>query len=242
VAQDARFDIITSETHEAVMTITSHPVEKGADVVDHARPDPERITIEGYVSNKPSWSNPDVEKVMSFQPVPLAIPAKSGGAPIFTPGGLGQAVSGAVGSLLGKDALPTSIRALAPSGTWQDRARAMYTKLAQARLDRARITVVASAVQTIDDMLIERLAVPRTTADGNGLLFQIDLLKVRIVASEQVTAPDPAELRGVPAASKGSQAAKDADAKKADKEKTLAARGFDAAANKLRALQAGDLF
>lgn len=243
--ESVRFDVISSESHESILTITSHPVEEGSDVTDHARLEPERLTIEGYVSNKPSFSNPGVEDVMSQQTVSIAPPKsiseESVGpqtvAPIFTPGGAGRALSGAVAGLFGATK-PTSIQVLKASGEWVDRARAMYDKLKKAQTDRARISVNATKVQNLKDMLIERLAVPRTTSDGNGLLFQIDLIRVRIVSTETVEAPDPAELRGVKQTSLGSQATKaaDNDAKKLAQQKTLAAAGWDGAADFARGL------
>src|SRR5262245_31080718 len=49
-----RFDAVLSEVHEDVVTITDHPVELGVNVSDHARPEPERLTLEGVVSSIPN--------------------------------------------------------------------------------------------------------------------------------------------------------------------------------------------
>ena len=223
-----RFDAVTSESHEAVMAITSFPVEEGPDVSDHARPDQDRVTIEGYVSNKPTFSNPGVDRVMAFKSTQLKIPEKRGGPPLVSPGGLTSAVSGAVGSLLSGPPAD-KMQVLTPSGTWKDRAREMFELLDAARLSATRLTIISPKVRTVEDMLIERIAVPRTTADGEGLTFQIDLVKVRIVSSETVDAPVPTELRGMPQVSKGSQSTKEADddAKKREKAASIAANLFD---------------
>lgn len=46
-------DASVSETHTAEVEITEHPVERGANIVDHKRPKPDAVTIEGLVSNTP---------------------------------------------------------------------------------------------------------------------------------------------------------------------------------------------
>jgi hypothetical protein len=52
-----QFDVVTHEEHEGSVTITEHPVEDGPDVADHARPQAETITVEGFVSNSPLATN-----------------------------------------------------------------------------------------------------------------------------------------------------------------------------------------
>jgi hypothetical protein len=47
------FDATVTETHTDKLTMTQHPVETGADVTDHARKEPEEITISGIISNQP---------------------------------------------------------------------------------------------------------------------------------------------------------------------------------------------
>lgn len=51
------FDATVSERHEGKMTITEHPVEKGANVADHAQREPDVIDINGIVSNHPILLN-----------------------------------------------------------------------------------------------------------------------------------------------------------------------------------------
>lgn len=46
-------DASVSETHQGDVDVTEHPVERGANIADHARPKPESITIEGLISNTP---------------------------------------------------------------------------------------------------------------------------------------------------------------------------------------------
>lgn len=53
------FDAITSDTSEVTATLTTHPVEAGADVSDHKRPGPRRLTLEAIVSNSPLGDVPE---------------------------------------------------------------------------------------------------------------------------------------------------------------------------------------
>ena len=46
-------DASISESHTGEVEVTEHPIERGADITDHARPKPDRVTIEGLVSNTP---------------------------------------------------------------------------------------------------------------------------------------------------------------------------------------------
>src|SRR5687767_4349391 len=52
-------DATTNETHEAPSTITDHAVEQGASISDHIRPEADRLTIEGVISNTPIVLPPD---------------------------------------------------------------------------------------------------------------------------------------------------------------------------------------
>lgn len=64
-----RFDVVTSENHDSTNIITEHPVEEGADISDHVRPELDRVSIEAYVTNKPLPTNPDADQMGSFAPV-----------------------------------------------------------------------------------------------------------------------------------------------------------------------------
>ena len=46
-------DASISETHTGSVAVTDHPVEKGFNVSDHARPEAETLQIEGFISNTP---------------------------------------------------------------------------------------------------------------------------------------------------------------------------------------------
>src|SRR5690242_16413960 len=52
-----KFDVTTSEDPSDTIAITDHPVERGVNVADHARSEPERITLEGIITDTPHHGN-----------------------------------------------------------------------------------------------------------------------------------------------------------------------------------------
>ncbi len=53
---DLAIDCTVTETHTATSTVTEHPVESGAKITDHIRPDPVQLSITGIVSDTPIGS------------------------------------------------------------------------------------------------------------------------------------------------------------------------------------------
>lgn len=61
--EDIVLDAVVSESHDAEMEITEFPVERGAQISDHARLKPERLTLEAIVSNTPLSREQQARKV-----------------------------------------------------------------------------------------------------------------------------------------------------------------------------------
>ncbi len=51
-------DCSVSEQHQADVDVTDSPVERGANISDHARPKPETLTLEGLITNAPLSRDP----------------------------------------------------------------------------------------------------------------------------------------------------------------------------------------
>lgn len=204
---DVQFDVVTAETYEAVVSVTAHPVEKGAAIVDHARPDPVKVSIEGFVSNKPLPANLTAAeretRIMDVLPTALDYSQanKPKGAPLFTPGGLTQAVTALITS---ETKLPESVSAFRAAGEMPDRARLVFERLEYARTQRLFVSV-STRLHSVDNMIIERLAVARSTETTGGLPFQLDLVQVRVASTQEVSYPDPAQPRAAPEVKKGAQ-------------------------------------
>lgn len=48
------FDIVTGEEHQISATVSEHPVEDGANISDHVRPNLSRVTLKGLASDTPT--------------------------------------------------------------------------------------------------------------------------------------------------------------------------------------------
>lgn len=58
-------DASPSEQHVGANTITDHPVEEGANISDHSRPEPDRVQIEAVVSNTPITPSQQLRTIQS---------------------------------------------------------------------------------------------------------------------------------------------------------------------------------
>ncbi len=227
------FDATTSEDPTDAITITDHPVEEGTNVVDHARPDPERITLEGIITDTPHHGNLGDDDNYTDQPLSLSVdimgppgtqtihldvpdpPVEISESGLIRAGvsALGNAIFGGPNNdatawgVPNRKTLSASATAL-QAVSQVSRSRREYEKLLAAKDVTAVFDVVTSRREYFD-MLIERIGAPRTPEDGDGLKFSIDLRRLRIAASQTVDPPQPTEARGAKAKSMGSQTTKD---------------------------------
>jgi len=206
--EEVQFDVVTAESYEAVMAVSRHPVERGAPVVDHARPEPVRFQIEGFISNTPLPSNirKDEREYWGSGRRPLTYSSqKPEGPPLLSPGALTGAVTKIVSNLISPEKpLPKSVDAFGAQGNAVDRAKNVLELLEEARNTRA-LVMVSTRYHDIPDMLIERIAVDRTAESSGGLPFQIELTQIRIVDSEEVHYAEPSQPRATPEKKMGSQ-------------------------------------
>src|SRR5687767_8934803 len=77
-------DASISEQHTGEVEVTDHPVEKGANVADHARPKPNMLTIDGMISNTP-LSRAQQTRIIESGGVTLETTALRD-APAYSPG------------------------------------------------------------------------------------------------------------------------------------------------------------
>jgi len=197
-----RFDAVTTETYEAIMQVTDHPVEVGANVVDNARELPSTFVVDGYVSNKQLGSNPGQGGVLVEQVIPLTIPKPDPHLSLAS-------LTGAAFDALLPPPQPTAT--VQTTDTTPSRVAEMLEALDSARVGRFLCTISCAPFGLdIDSLLIRRRAVSRTLADGTGATFHVELTKIRLVSALTVGAPQPAEARGMKIAAKGSKATKEA--------------------------------
>lgn len=111
-------DLVVSEEWEAATTVTEHPVEQGADVVDHVRVELVRCTLTLFATNEPigpnMWDTPAVNGVSlqggtwTSATIPTSVTAQVWNAELAAKGallaagaGIGGAVGGTAGTLVG---------------------------------------------------------------------------------------------------------------------------------------------
>jgi hypothetical protein len=243
-----RLDTVQSTTPEDSMSITDHPVEQGANVVDHAREEPTRFSVEGTVSSIP---NRLIDTDAGFQTIELEAPMMLATDPqtitldvpkpplALTPSGLIQAAVVGIGeAIFGGPNLDATFSGEPKPGDAsfkaqvyqqnvpRNRVRDVYEALLRVQSKRLFCTI-STRDRELTDMLIERVAEPRAVEDGGSAKFQVDFKRVRVSASQTVAAPKPTEARGKTGVNKGAQAGtKDEDPKQ--RRKTLAKVTLDA--------------
>ena len=198
------FDVIESENHESVAEITEHPVESGVSVSDHIRPLPDRLSLTAYTSNQPIIPNPFTQRgevqLFRFDVPNYSVPVEA------TPGTLYRAGLNAIGSLFGESDRSVSILA------FDTRFDAIWETFEVLRefLENGVLLQILTGIRAYDDMVIERVAAPRTAGDA-GVAFGIDVRRLRVVSSGNVAAP-PVPFDDVPGGkpleNKGGQGAK----------------------------------
>jgi hypothetical protein len=135
-------DASVSETHAAEVEVTDHPVEKGANISDHARPKARTLTIEGIVTNTPLAPDQAPEST-----TPTNI--RANGRTVY------------------------DSRAPAYDGTRAGRAYRDLLALTEGKL----ITVV-TGIESLENMQVTSISVPRDSKTGQALHFTIQLKQV----------------------------------------------------------------
>lgn len=223
----AVFDVDEQETHDLQNVVTEHPVEDGQDVTDNVRPQLDRFTIQGYVSDTPLFSNPGVVGVASFVELELQIPEY----PLqLSESGLITAGIGALSeAILGK---PKYRATLLRFENFKSRKRAMFVAFKDAR-DSARVSRIITSMHEYENMVVEQITVTRAPGDGNGAVFTVTLKEIDFVTSEEVESPTPTEIAGKTRNATGSQNTADDDKKRAEANDTFALKGYKALVGKL---------
>jgi len=198
------FDVIESENHESVAEVTDHPVEVGANISDHIRPLPDRLSLTAYTSNQPIFPNPITQRgaisAIKITPATYTIPVEP------TPGALYRAGIQALGSLFGPaDQTVNVLTFSAPfNAIWET-----YEVLRELQTNGVLLRII-TPIRFYESMVIERVAAPRSAGDA-GVAFGIDVRRLRVVESGKVEAPPVPQddvPGGIPLQNKGGQGAK----------------------------------
>lgn len=187
-----RIDATVSESHVFANTVTDHPIERGAALTDHVRPNPARLTITGMVSNHPfvlpaDHIGPAVEETR--QTVDVRIAPRVRVIPIVPPTAVLaplQRPDVAVTTRISRG-YSTSATVVTFSNSF-DRARAVFDSLVTLR-DNGTLIRVVTSLRDYPSMVIESLTVPRDAATGEALVFDIALKQVITATLQQVAVP-----------------------------------------------------
>lgn len=232
------FDAGISESHAAEAFIAEHPVEEGVNISDHIRPKLEELELVVHVTNTPikaprnldtgaadptvegenglvfNFSNQELFTVTHNRIITRAIAApgpslntRIGFDEVQVRAGIGNYVSPAVvvpftanyGTITRK-----------PINEF-DRVRVVYTNLVQHRA-QGTIFRVLTSLREYENMVISRVAAPRTIEDGDAITITINMKEVRFAEVEIGNAlqPDPVPRRGQRRANNGQRNPNDA--------------------------------
>lgn len=218
------FDAVTVLTPDDVVDVTEHPVEEGIDTSDNARSAPGTLAIEATVSMAP---NPALDTDVAIAPVDLRVANRAARQPktisldIPTPpvqfsesgllnagiGALSSAIFGAPKATVLDTPGYSTDKATASAyqqSSPRNRIRDVYDTLLKLKDDHTLVTIL-TAHRDHFDMMLTHLGESRTTADGTSARFTLEFKQLRIVSSETVSAPKPAEPRAQLPKNGGSQ-------------------------------------
>ena len=196
-------DLVRDETPGLPAIVTKHPIEKGSPITDHYRKDLETFRCTYYFSGSPLRGDLDTDnpgRVQTFD-LPPADYSQQVHAPLYTPGGLTQAVEGAIGAgfnaLFGGGGKPTSFQALGFDTDPMARFARVIETIRRIQTNGILVTLHTVTLGDFENMAIT-LATPKRSAELNdGMDLERNFEQVTTVSSDiSFGAPLPKEPRG----------------------------------------------
>jgi hypothetical protein len=187
-----RFDAVKSEVQERTNLITEHPVESGANITDHIRPNLNKVTLEAFVSNSPLQATQQLQVSE-----PLSLPSPPNGA-------LLNGLINTIGSIISPER-PVVAQVLEFPGGAPDFVASTIDALETLRSQGIIVKVICPNA-TYESMILEGFEVHRDANTGDSATFEINLREIRVVSSSLTAAPQPTIPRAAPMQNKGDQA------------------------------------
>lgn len=197
------FDVVTQETQTKSTMITEHPVEAGANVTDHVRPELDRVTIEGFVSNTPIYG---LNAPSSMAQIPLDTPDPP------TPISINGAIDLLSSFISPKQQVVANVMTF---GSANDFVAAVIIALDKLRLNATLVSVICPSF-AYDNMIVESVEVNRDASSGTGASISVGLREIRTVKSSVTSAPQPSILRAKAQKARGAQEGDTPSTKKMD--------------------------
>jgi len=169
------FDAVTSEAPEYSAQVTEHPVEDDPEITDHILLKNPTLAISGTVSASPLDLSTQIGNLVSGG---ISTVTSSQFRSNILNSGSQQVASFAGAKLLGNSATPNLAGGLADS-----LARSL---LISAIERKARFDVITKR-QRFESMVIQNLKFPRDSQTGAQLIFEIEMIRIRIVKPLGIT-------------------------------------------------------
>ena len=185
-------DATVTETHTKAAEITEHFVGTGANLADHYRLSPDRLSAEVVISNTPIIS-PGVDSANGSVTPTRIIPGvgpygqMDEGARVDSNG---NAVA-AKWSAFGTSASANILTFAKPF----DRVQAVYTQLEKLMQEAQPVTLITKLKQ-YDNMLLIGMSAPRDAGFSDAIKLTLDFAGARFADSQIINEPAPLEVRG----------------------------------------------
>jgi hypothetical protein len=200
------FDAVVSESPEHSAVITDYPVELGANLADHMRVQPVRLSLQCVASNAPARDvTTHMDGIIATNEgaqIPIRKPLIPGADRIGLPRNIG---------ILPLD-YETTVKANVR--TWSgtvSRVTAIYRELVELQRG-AKLITIASDIGDWDSMLLERIGLSRTAATARAPRFDLTIRELSTAFLEQRDAialrqvANPITQRSRPSVNGGKQA------------------------------------
>lgn len=154
-------DATLSESHDYENEVSQFPVESGEDITDNIRITPDRITIEGLISNTPITAGAtDIEDIIERN------------------GNITTA------KRVSRDGTPVRVESA------QDILLRISGRKINGADETPELVTVVTGLRSYTGMAMESLVIKRNGSTGQALPFTAQLLKVQIVQTETIKLPN----------------------------------------------------
>jgi len=201
-------DAATEISHQYEQTPTTNPVEDGSIITDHVEIQPEKLTIQGTISEAPIG-------------IEQALLNNIGGV-IATTAGIGGGLkggifAGAVATLGGK--------LLNNPGT---RVQDAFNTIIELR-DKSIPIDIITGLKGYNNMILTNFNPIETAENGDSLVFTASFQRITLVSSDTIALPVTKVASAVKKTNKGKQNSKEGDDQTDAKNQTILKRIFDSA-------------
>lgn len=217
-------DIVLGSKDERTSEATDHPVENGADITDHVRQLPDRLTLEIGQTQTP------IEPIEGFSDQQVELQVRKS---LFQPGGLlavtsavGAAADAIVGAITGKkdDVLKTLVLV---ADSEVDRVNEAHDKLIEVKQKAYPVTFTFKG-RVYPNFLVTMVGLSRNAGEAGFGRFTVEARSFRTVETGAAELPDPADLRAKAASKRGKKPSKAlSDAEEEVVKKSLLSQGLD---------------